>query len=90
MKFLSLTSFFRISILAFATLFSAGSLHSAETVNTTVDRNNNTVRTQREDNTDWGWIGLFGLLGLAGLLPKNRRNDYDRKDKDTNNRTTNR
>ena len=32
-----------------------------------------TTRTvERENDTDWGWLGLLGLLGLAGLLPKKR------------------
>lgn len=81
MKFLNLTSFFRISVLAFVMMFAAGPV-SAQTVDTrpstTTDREY-TVRTDR-DHSDWGWIGLLGLFGLAGLLPKNRRNDYDRND----------
>jgi len=26
----------------------------------------------RDDNTNWGWLGLLGLIGLAGL----RRRDH--------------
>ncbi|MBA3236776.1 MAG: WGxxGxxG-CTERM domain-containing protein [Parachlamydiaceae bacterium] len=52
---------------------------------TTVERENNTVRTERDNNTDWGWIGLLGLFGLAGLLPKKRiDHDHDRNDNTTN------
>lgn len=40
------------------------------------DRNDNGTPTrvieQRDDDTDWGWLGLLGLLGLAGLIPKKR------------------
>lgn len=31
------------------------------------------VVEQRDNDTDWGWLGLLGLLGLAGLIPKKRR-----------------
>jgi MYXO-CTERM domain-containing protein len=27
---------------------------------------------ERDDDFDWGWLGLLGLAGLAGLLPKKR------------------
>jgi hypothetical protein len=37
-----------------------------------------TAERDRDDKTDWGWIGLLGLLGLAGLLPKKRVVDHDR------------
>lgn len=46
--------------------------------NNTNNRNDNTTTTttrvvERDDDTDWGWVGLLGLLGLAGLLPKKRQ-----------------
>jgi len=44
-----------------------------------------TTRVDRDDDTNWGWIGLLGLLGLAGLMPKKRHVDV----RDDNNRTTN-
>jgi len=32
-----------------------------------------TTRTvERDNDTDWGWLGLLGLAGLAGLMPKKR------------------
>ncbi len=40
------------------------------------DRNDNTTTTrvvERDNDTDWGWLGLLGLLGLAGLIPKKTR-----------------
>lgn len=91
MKFLNLNSFFRISILAIFTMFAAGPI-GAQTLDTrpstATDRDYNSVRTDRDNHHDWGWIGLLGLIGLAGLLPKNRKDDYDRSD--TGNRTSNR
>lgn len=33
--------------------------------------------TTRDDDTDYGWIGLLGLAGLAGLLGR-KRDDRDR------------
>lgn len=93
MRYLNLTSFFRISLLALVMMLSAGPV-SAQTngytrpTTTTIDRDNNTVRTERDTETDWGWIGLLGLVGLAGLLPKKRTIEHDRDD--TGNRTLNR
>ncbi len=38
------------------------------------DRVENTTRVVERDNDfDWGWLGLLGLLGLAGLIPKKRQ-----------------
>jgi MYXO-CTERM domain-containing protein len=52
-----------------------------------------TTRTvERDNDTDWGWLGLLGLAGLAGLLPKKRhvevrdnRTDQTRSGTGTNN-----
>ncbi len=33
---------------------------------------------QRDDDTDWGWLGLLGLAGLAGLLRKPKQVAVDR------------
>ncbi len=38
------------------------------TTTRTVER----TTTVRENDTDWGWLGLLGLAGLAGLIPKKR------------------
>jgi hypothetical protein len=27
----------------------------------------------RDDDKDWGWLGLLGLAGLLGLMPKKKR-----------------
>ncbi len=37
------------------------------------ERADNTRVVERDDDTDWGWLGLLGLLGLAGLIPKKRK-----------------
>lgn len=34
--------------------------------------NNDTVRANAVDGTDWGWLGLLGLIGLAGMFGRNR------------------
>lgn len=73
-------------------MVSAGSVSAESTTRpstTIVDRDTNTVRSDRDNHTDWGWIGLLGLIGLAGLLPKNCTKDNDRNS-DTGNRTLNR
>lgn len=36
--------------------------------NTTTNVPTTTVR--RDDDTNWGWLGLLGLAGLAGLMPR--------------------
>ncbi len=35
--------------------------------------NDNTRVIDRDDDMDWGWIGLLGLAGLAGLLKRPTR-----------------
>jgi hypothetical protein len=39
---------------------------------------------ERDDNTDWGWLGLLGLVGLAGLLKKPQQVTVDRTADTTN------
>lgn len=62
---------------------------SAQTNNTTIDRTGPTVDTTpfqetRDDNNNWGWLGLLGLIGLANLFrkdePKTVYRDRDRDD----------
>ena len=39
--------------------------------------NGQTYSTEtRNDNTNWGWIGLLGLAGLMGLRKKDRDDEY--------------
>jgi hypothetical protein len=44
-------------------------------------------QTARDDNRDWGWVGLIGLLGLTGLL---RRHESHDRVPDTTTRATSR
>ena len=43
----------------------------------------------RDDDTDWGWLGLLGLAGLLGLMPRKRHpvvveERRDMRDRDPN------
>jgi len=49
--------------------------------------NANTTRVvDRDDDTDWGWLGLLGLAGLVGLIPKKRDVVVRDRDVDPNRR----
>lgn len=53
--------------------------------------NANTTRPEtrtvvRDDDTDWGWVGLLGLAGLLGLMPKRRDVVVRERDADVNRR----
>ncbi|HEX8367068.1 MAG TPA: WGxxGxxG family protein [Pyrinomonadaceae bacterium] len=37
------------------------------------NRTETTRVVERDNDFDWGWLGLLGLLGLAGLIPKRRK-----------------
>lgn len=50
--------------------------------NTNGDYRTNNVRTNanttgRDNNMDWGWLGLLGLLGLAGM--RKRVTDHNQR-----------
>ena len=47
---------------------------------------NDNMNVDRDDNDNWGWLGLLGLIGLAGLRRRDRVND--RVDVRTTSRTT--
>jgi hypothetical protein len=84
-KFLDVIRFIRYSIIVLLLLFMTACLIYAQpngngNAGGRVDRGNDnrTERTEtrvveRDNDTDWGWIGLLGLLGLAGLIPKKRK-----------------
>jgi hypothetical protein len=38
-----------------------------------VQRSESARAADRNDNFDWGWLGLLGLGGLAGLMGRDRR-----------------
>jgi hypothetical protein len=52
--------------------------------------NDNTTRTmvrtedRRDNDDDYGWLGLAGLAGLLGLLPKKRTVVHDDVPRDRN------
>ncbi len=56
-----------LAVLSISSVFAQNNTGGGTTGGTT------TTRTDRDDNTDWGWIGLLGLAGLAGLLRRNTR-----------------
>lgn len=47
------------------------------------DNDTGMTNTTREDDSNWGWIGLLGLAGLAGLM----RRDKDRSEQRTEHHT---
>ncbi|HVF88166.1 MAG TPA: WGxxGxxG family protein, partial [Pyrinomonadaceae bacterium] len=60
---------------------------AAQNNNASGTTNANTTRVvDRDDDTDWGWLGLLGLAGLAGLMPKKRDVVVRDRDADTNRR----
>ncbi len=74
--------FLQIGILSFV----FGVMSLAVSVSAQSNLNTNTVRTEtmrtevRDDDTDWGWLGLLGLAGLAGLLKKPNQAVVERDD----------
>lgn len=65
----------RIGLLILAAFVMTASSAFAQANNTNNNRTDRTETTrvvERDNDTDWGWLGLLGLLGLAGLLPKKR------------------
>ncbi len=42
---------------------------STDTTTTTTPRQG-VDNTARDNDFDWGWLGLLGLVGLAGLIPR--------------------
>ena len=49
------------------------------------DTNTTTRTVERDDDTDYGWLGLLGLAGLAGLILKKRQVEvHQNRDTNTN------
>lgn len=61
---------------------------AAQNNNASATTNANATRiADRNDDTDWSWLGLIGLAGLAGLLPTKKHDVVVRdRDGDTNRR----
>lgn len=36
------------------------------------DRRDTRAAADRDEDRDWGWLGLLGLAGLLGLMPRKR------------------
>ena len=56
---------------------------AAETRND--DRRETRTADRREDDTDWGWLGLLGLAGLLGLMPRKKKEVHVRETNDARN-----
>jgi len=65
---------------------------SAQTTSNTNSMSTTPAQTtrvaERDDDTDWGWLGLLGLAGLAGLLKKPKQVVVDRTTDTTNRANT--
>ena len=74
MKHFNIFKFARVGVLVFCLTVVAAVSVFAQGGNTNGTNTNRTeTRTvERDDDFDWGWLGLLGLAGLAGLLPKKR------------------
>ncbi len=91
-KFLNVRKTIRVSAfvlgLAVITVLPTSAQTNGNNNTNRVDRNDRTDTTrvvERDNDTDWGWIGLLGLLGLAGLMPKKRQVEVKEfRDTDTN------
>lgn len=78
--------FLRVSLLSLTLLAGAGTAAAQNNDNRAVDNRNNdrpvAVRENRDDDTDWGWLGLLGLAGLLGLMPKKKHEVHVRETHD--------
>lgn len=56
-----------------------------QNANNSANRTDTTRVVERDNDTDYGWIGLLGLAGLAGLIPKKRQVEvHQNRDTNTN------
>ncbi|HEY9631793.1 MAG TPA: WGxxGxxG family protein [Coleofasciculaceae cyanobacterium] len=77
-----------VAVVPFNLPASAQNNTSTDNTTTTTAPNQGVDNTNRENNFDWGWLGLLGLGGLAGLAGR-KRNDEVRYRTDDEVRTTN-
>ena len=59
--------FLAVCLLALPPIWSA-SAQTGSDPNRTTTSTPGRVADTRDDDTNWGWLGLLGLAGLAGLL----------------------
>ena len=92
MKHFNFFRFARVGALVLSMTILTAVSASAQSSNANVTGVNRTeVRTvERDNDTDWGWLGLLGLLGLAGLMPKKRTVEVHNDRTVRNDQTTNR
>lgn len=74
MKHFNIFKFARVATLVLCLTVLAAVSAFAQSANTNVTSANRTeTRTiERNNDFDWGWLGLLGLLGLAGLMANKR------------------
>ena len=63
--------FLAVCLLALPLSWSASAQTGSDPNRTTTSTPVRVVDT-RDDDTDWGWLGLLGLAGLAGLLGRRK------------------
>lgn len=86
MKHFNIFKFARIGalVLCLTVLAAVAAFAQSGNTNGTGANRIETRTVERDNDFDWGWLGLLGLAGLAGLLPKKRHVEVHE------NRTTNR
>ena len=70
--------------LALAAVPFAASAQTNTNVNTSAPTSQTTRVAERDNDTDYGWLGLLGLAGLLGLLRKPKQVVVDRADNTVN------
>ena len=92
MKFLEVKRIIRVSAfvlgLAVITVLPTSAQTNANGSANRIDRADTPRVVERDNDTDWGWLGLLGLLGLAGLIPKKRTVEVQEFRDTGTNRTT--
>jgi hypothetical protein len=74
MKNFNIFNFARIGVLVlcFTVLGAVSTFAQSSNTNGAGANRTETRTVERDNDFDWGWLGLLGLAGLAGLLPKKR------------------
>ncbi|MFB2917839.1 MULTISPECIES: WGxxGxxG family protein [Aerosakkonema] len=75
MKPSNLSKLVGASVIALSLTILPSTLPAAAQNNTNVDRSGPVIdrtpfQETRDDNNNWGWLGLLGLIGLANLFRK--------------------
>lgn len=94
MKSFNLLRSFRSGVLALSFIALVAGVSASAQNNNNNNRvataNDNTRVVERDNGTDWGWIGLLGLAGLAGLLKRPTRETVVQRQVDVDPGTTRR